>query len=82
MDTVGEGKSGTNGESSINICTVLGIKQMAGHKLLYNTGAQLGAPGRPRGVGWGEGEEVQEGGDMCKIMADLHYCMAETNTTL
>ena len=55
---------------------------MAGHKLLYNTGAQLGAPGRPRGVGWGEGEEVQEGGDMCKIMADLHYCMAETNTAL
>ena len=26
--------------------------------------------------------EAQEGGDVCIIMADLHCCMAETNTTL
>ena len=26
--------------------------------------------------------EVQEGGDVCIPMADSHYCMAETNTTL
>jgi hypothetical protein len=25
--------------------------------------------------------EVQEGGDICKLMADSHCCMAEINTT-
>ena len=29
-----------------------------------------------------EGREAQEGGDICTIMADLCYCMAETNITL
>jgi hypothetical protein len=28
------------------------------------------------------GERAQEGGDICVFMADLHCCMAETNTTL
>ena len=28
------------------------------------------------------GKEVQEGGDICILMADSHCCMAETNTTL
>ena len=35
--------------------------------------------------GWdrmGSGREVQEGGDICILMADSHYCMAEINTTL
>ena len=35
--------------------------------------------------GWdgaGGGREVQEGGDMCILMADSHCCMAETNTTM
>ena len=36
----------------------------------------------PRGVGWGEVREVQEGGDSCIIMAESHRCRAETNTTL
>ena len=36
----------------------------------------------PREVGWGEGREVQERGDICIIMTDLCCCMAETNTTL
>ena len=31
---------------------------------------------------WREGREAQEEGDMCIIMADLHCCMIETNTTL
>ena len=30
----------------------------------------------------GEGREAQEDGDICIIMADLHCCMEETNTTL
>ena len=32
--------------------------------------------------GMGCGHEAQEGGDICMIMADLHCCMAETNTIL
>ena len=28
------------------------------------------------------GREVQEGGDICIFMVDLHFWMAETNTTL
>ena len=32
--------------------------------------------------GWGAGREAQEGGTIGIIMADLHCCMAETNTTL
>ena len=31
-----------------------------------------------REVGWRERREVQEGGQLCIIMADLHCCMAET----
>ena len=46
-------------------------------------GAQPGALGQPRGVGWdGEGREVQEGGNTCICMADSRCYMAETNTTL
>ena len=39
MDTVGEGKSGTNGESSIEIYTLPCIKEIVGEKMLYNTGS-------------------------------------------
>ena len=39
VNIVGKGKSGMNGESSINIYTLLCVKQMAGEKLLYNTGS-------------------------------------------
>ena len=35
---MGEGKSGTDGESSIGIYTLSCIKEIAGEKLLYNTG--------------------------------------------
>ena len=34
------------------------------------------------GMGAGGEEGDSEGGDTCIIMADLHCCMAETNTTL
>ena len=34
-------------------------------------------------VGWGEGYgEVQDRGDMCILMADSCFCMAEANTVL
>ena len=32
--------------------------------------------------GLGGGRDVQEGGDICILMADSHCCMAETNITL
>lgn len=28
------------------------------------------------------GKELQEGGDMCSLMADSCFCIAETNVTL
>ena len=31
---------------------------------------------------WGEGEGVQEGGDICTHIADPLRCIAETNTIL
>ena len=36
VDTTGEGKSGTNGESSIDIYTLSCVRQTANKKLLYN----------------------------------------------
>ena len=42
VDTVGEGESGINGESSINIYTLSCVKQIGIERLLHNTGAQLG----------------------------------------
>ena len=39
MDTVQEGESGTNGESTNNIYTLPCVKEIAGDKLLYNTGS-------------------------------------------
>ena len=38
---------------------------------------------QPRGVGWVRGgREIQEGGDICILLADLYWCMQETNTIL
>ena len=42
VDTVGEGKSGVNGESSIDIYTLLHVKYITGENLLYNTGSPAG----------------------------------------
>ena len=33
-------------------------------------------------MGSGDGREAQEGGDVCRLMADSWWCVAETNTTL
>ena len=38
---LGEGVNGTNGESSISICTLLCVKWIVSEKLLYNTGSCL-----------------------------------------
>ena len=38
---------------------------------------------QPRGWdGMRGGREIQEGGDICILMADLYWCMQETNTIL
>ena len=42
VHTVAGEKSGMNGGGSINIYTPPCVKEMAGEKLLYNTGSQLG----------------------------------------
>jgi len=39
VNTVGNGESGTNRESSIDIYTLPCVKQIAGRKLLCNTGS-------------------------------------------
>ena len=43
MDTIGEGESEPNGESSINIYTLSGVRWIAGEKSLCSKGAQSGA---------------------------------------
>ena len=84
VDTVGEAKSGTNGQSSINIYTlpVLCVKQSTDEKLLYYTGSSAWHSVMTWKGGIRVLEEAQEGGDICIIMADSCCSMAETNTTL
>ena len=76
MDTVGEGESGMDGESSINIDVLSGGRWTAGENVAQ--GAQPGALWWPAGMGWVEDTEAGKRGDVCIIMADLHCCMAET----
>ena len=40
-DTVGEGESGANGESSINTYTPLGVRWIDGERLVCNTGSPV-----------------------------------------
>ena len=61
MDTVQEGESGTNGESSINIYIPSCIKWIAGEKLLYNMQPHLALCDDLRGWDSGDGREAQEG---------------------
>ena len=83
VDTAGEGESGTNGESSIDIYTLSCVKYTASDKLLHKTGSppadDLWWPGE-RAWGGGRGREAQEGRDTC--MVDSHCYSAEANTTL
>ena len=41
VDTVGEGESGTNGESSTNIYTLSHVRRISGKKLLYSKGSPV-----------------------------------------
>ena len=81
-DTVGEGESGMNGKSSIDIYTLLCVKQIASGKLLCNTGSPTWCSVMTSKCGMGEEREVQEGRDICIIMDDFYCCTAETNITL
>lgn len=77
-----EGESGTNRESSIDIYTLPCVKQIAGEKLLYNIGSPVSCSVMTWKGDMVRGREAQEGGDICIIMAELHCCVAETNTIL
>ena len=79
MDTVGEGESRMNGESSLDICTLPCVKWIAAEKLLHNREPSLTLCDDLEGMGWGEGREAQ-GGNIHAIMADSHC--TETNTIL
>ena len=77
---LGEGESETNGESSINIHTQLGVRWIAGEKLLCSTGTvyiatvytELCSSVMTWKDGMGtEGREAREGEDVYIVMADL-----------
>ena len=57
VDTVEEEKSGTNRECSINIYTLSCIKQIAGEKLLFNTGSPARCSVMTQRGGMGVGKE-------------------------
>ena len=85
MDTEVEGESGTNGESSMEKCTLPYVKWIASGNLLYDSGTSRSRLLCDNLEGWdvvGGGREVQEGGDICIPVADSCWCMAETNTIL
>ena len=65
VDTVGQGVSGMNGEISINIYTLLCVKQTVIEKLLSLALCDE----------MGETREAQEGGNVCIIMAHSHCCL-------
>ena len=52
VDTAGEGQGGANGESCMEIDTLLYVKQITSGDLLYDSGNSNRALGQPRGVGW------------------------------
>ena len=57
VDTAGEEKRGTNGESRINIYTLPREKRIAGKELLYNTGSPAWHSVMTLRDGMGRGEE-------------------------
>ena len=61
LQTVGEGKSGTNGESSIDIYTLPCAKQTAGVKLLYIARSPARHSVRTERGGMGGGEAGSRG---------------------
>ena len=65
--------SGMKGKSSINIYTLLCVKQTVIEKLLNNTGS----PVWHSVMGWGKGGRLKTAQEeaICIIMADSHYCL-------
>ena len=80
----GEGESGMNGDSSTETYTLTRVKQTANGKVLYNTWSSnpVLCDNLEGWDGVGGRREAQQGGDICKLMADSHCCMGETNTPL
>ena len=70
MDTVGEGVSGMNGESTTDTYTLSQVGWRAGEKLLCSTGSPVWCPVRTYRDAMGEGREAQEKGDICIIIYD------------
>ena len=82
--TEGEGEGGMNWESGIETYTLPYVKLIASGNLLYYAGSSKLVLCDSL-EGWdrvGGGREVQEGGDICILMADSCWCMAEINTIL
>ena len=79
---MGEGTSGENGESRINIYTLPCVKQIVSKKMLQNTGSPAWNSVMTQRDSMGNRREAREGSDTYLIMADYCCCMAETNTTL
>ena len=76
VDIEGEGEGGMNWESSFETYTLPYVKLIASGNLLYDVGSS-------KLVLWDRvevGREFQEGEDVCILMADSCWCMAETNT--
>ena len=67
VDTVGQGKSRRNRESSINVYTLSGLKWIAGEKLLCTTMNPIWCSVMTSRVGKGERREGKEGVDVCTL---------------
>ena len=77
-----EGEGGTSRESR-HICTVMCKLASQWEAAARAQRAQPSALWQPRGLGRrGRGEEVQEGGDICVLVAHLHCSMVDANTIL
>ena len=78
----GEARGGMDWDSSIDY-THCHVKQPVGSCCMAQ-GAQLSALWRPRRAGWGEmgRREVQEGADICMLIADSLCSTANTNNII
>ena len=73
----------TSRENSIDMYTLLCVKQIMSRSLLCRTGnTALCSVATWRGGTLGARREVLEGGDLCILVADSHYCTVETGTAL
>ena len=75
-----EGAGGTNGESSMETCTLPQVKQTASGKILRNRKLSLVLRDSLQGWDGSGGREVPDGGDICTLMAGS-CCTAETYIT-